>query len=204
MDWPYAHLLVNHVPIILSGLGAGGAVLALLLRRRALWLYATATLTLGGLGAYPAKLTGERAGEAMERMWYVDEQQLHDHEEASELATWVLLAAAAISGFAWWRLTRVPAIALPERARHDPLPLWLRSLVVASALAGAGSVTYAAYQGGIVVHKAEALLVPPDSAHIRRAAAPGEGRRQASGVGAGEAEAAEPERLPPAGDSAGR
>lgn len=47
---PYAHLLVNHFSVILAYVGLAAILLAAVRRRRALWLYAVATLTLAGLG----------------------------------------------------------------------------------------------------------------------------------------------------------
>ena len=52
MNWPYVHTLINHFPIILSVVGTGVVLLALIVRRRGLWLYALATLTLAGLSVY--------------------------------------------------------------------------------------------------------------------------------------------------------
>src|SRR5690242_16627936 len=46
MNWPYVHTLINHFPIILVVMGAAAAVTALVLRRRGIWLYSVASLTL--------------------------------------------------------------------------------------------------------------------------------------------------------------
>lgn len=165
LDWPYAHLLVNHFSVILTYVGLAAVVLAVVRPRRALWLYAFATLTLAGLAAYPAVFTGERAAPVMERKWFVDEAAVDDHEQAGERAQWILFAMGALSAYGWWRLLRPrgnPGSA-GETVASEP-PLALRSAVFVTALAGAAAVAYASYEGGYVVHKAPRLTAPPASA----------------------------------------
>lgn len=165
LDWPYAHLLVNHFSVVLTYVGLAAALLAAMRRRRALWLHAVVMLTLAGLAAWPATFTGQRAAPAMERQWFVDEAAVDDHEEAGEVAQWVLLAMGALSGYGWWRLVRssgAPArVASTADELAHQLPLALRSAVLVTALAGAASVAYAAYEGGFIVHKASRLTSPP-------------------------------------------
>jgi len=36
--WPYIHLLINHFPVVLSVVGLGAAVLAVIVGRRGVWL----------------------------------------------------------------------------------------------------------------------------------------------------------------------
>ena len=61
MDAAYLHLLVNHFPVVLSVVGTGSLLLALVTRRRDLWRHATLTLLLAGIAAIPAKRTGHAA-----------------------------------------------------------------------------------------------------------------------------------------------
>jgi hypothetical protein len=153
MDGAYLHLLVNHFPIVLGVVGAAAALLALVARRRTPWLYAVATLTIAGATAYPVMLTGHAAEDASRDQWYVARETVHAHEEASDVATYVLIAMGIASAVAWWRLARGRDLLTP--------PPWLQALVVLTALAGAGSVTWASYQGGKIVHKSERLATPP-------------------------------------------
>lgn len=174
LDWPYAHLLVNHFSVVLTYLGLAAVLLAVARRRRALWLYAVATLTLAGLAAYPAVFTGERAAPALERQWFVDEAAVDEHEEAGERAQWLLLAMGALSGYAWWRLVRTrgetgsAATGGDTRDARDArdalgraLPAVLRGALVVAAVAGSAAVAFAAYEGGFIVHKAARLAEPP-------------------------------------------
>lgn len=176
IDWPYAHLLVNHFSVILTYVGLAAALLAMVVRRRrALWLYAVATLTLAGLAAYPAVFTGTRAVTVMEKQWYVEEAVVDEHEVAGERAQWILLAMGALAAYSWWRMTRSrgesgsPSSAGDALARD--LPIALRTGVVVAALMGAGAVAYAAYEGGFIVHKATKLAAP-SGAELPAAALP--------------------------------
>jgi hypothetical protein len=136
--------MVNHFPIVLTLVGLGVALGALVTRRRVMWVYALATLALGGLSAIPAFLSGSQAGEVVEQRRGVSEAVVDAHEEAAEAALWVVLAMGLVSAYAWWRLTRRDAPGLPAP--------FLRALVLAAALAGSGAVGYAALLGGRIAH----------------------------------------------------
>lgn len=165
LDWPYAHLLINHFPIILTYLGLAAVIVALATRRRSAWLYALATLTLAGLAVYPAVLTGSQAAPIMEKLWYVDERAVDDHEKAGEIAQWILLGMGALSAYGWWRMVRARPVAgdAAERAARE-LPVVLRVAVLVAALAGSGAIAFAAFEGGMIVHKATRLAQPPSGA----------------------------------------
>ncbi|MFN2398951.1 MAG: hypothetical protein ABR543_09990 [Gemmatimonadaceae bacterium] len=166
LTWPYLHLVVNHIPIVLTALGAVASAAALITRRSAVWLYAVATLTFAGLSTYPVKFSGERAEHVMEDTWYADEDAIGDHEEAAERAMWTLMFMGAVSAFAWWRLVRGGpssgvAVREPVSTTTVTLPLGLRLLVVASSLAGLVTVGNAAVKGRQIVHESSKLEAPP-------------------------------------------
>ena len=152
VDAAYLHLLVNHVPIILTVIGALAAVLAIVTRRRAIWLYALVSLTLSGVSAYPVMATGDAAKDIMKDRWYVTRDALEAHEEAGDFAMWVLLAMGAASGYAWWRMVRREPTGVP--------PMWLGALVVVMSLAGTAATTVAAYRGGNIVYYSPKLVSP--------------------------------------------
>lgn len=154
MNWPYIHTLVNHFPIILTVVGAAALVSALIWRTRGAWLYALATLTLAGLAAYPAFLTGDEAADVMRKRWYVVRSMVEAHEESADFALWTLLVMGALCAYGWWRMTRREPGTLPPR--------WLRLVVLFATLAALGTVTYSAYLGGRIVHDSPRLItVPP-------------------------------------------
>ena len=161
MNAAYFHLVVNHFPIILSIMGVLAALLALIVKRRGAWLYAAASLTIAGLLAYPVMLTGHAAEDVMRDKWYVTKESIDEHEEAADLATWVLLGAGLINAFAWWRIARAGRDASGAQMLPGGV---IQTLVLVTGLAGAGTVSYAALQGGKIVHNAPALETAPPGA----------------------------------------
>ena len=174
------HLIINHFPVILTVVGTAIAVLALITRKRGVWLYATATLFLAGLAAVPTFFTGEPAADALEDSWYVTRQAIHAHEEAADFAVWGLVVMGLIAAYAWWRAWRretvlvagavhtergdVPAEAMVRA--NAGLPGWLRALVVLSALVGCALVYRTASLGGDIVHHSTVLQSTPRPASV--------------------------------------
>jgi hypothetical protein len=187
MDAAYLHLLVNHFPIILSIMGVAASVVALLVHRRGAWLYAAASLTIAGAVAYPVMLTGHAAEDVMKHKWYVTKESIQHHEDAADIATWVLVATGVVNAFAWWRIARAGR---GDAAAMDVLPARvLQGLVLVTGLAGLGTVSYAALQGGKIVHGSSALDAGP-------------GTPPAAGATAAPAPAAQPAQTGPPTDSA--
>jgi uncharacterized membrane protein len=152
-DAPHIHLMVNHFPIILTMAGTVAAVIALATRRRVVWLYAVATLTIAALTVYPVHLTGDLAAHVMKHKWYVVKDAVEAHDDFSGITMWVMLVTGALSAFAWWRLVR--------QGGDEPAPGWLRLLIVVGALAGTGTGAYTAYLGGEIVYGSPRLLTAP-------------------------------------------
>jgi hypothetical protein len=153
MNWPYIHTLVNHFPIILTVVGSAALALALLTNRRAVWLYALATLTLSGLSIYPAFFTGDQASHAVRDTWYIVGSMVREHDGSAGWALWSVLLLGAASAYAWWRMLRREVASLP--------PAWLRGLVVVLAALGLSIVVRTAYLGGKIVHESPKLETPP-------------------------------------------
>lgn len=153
MDWPYIHTLINHFPIILTVVGCGALLLALLSRKRGHWLYALATLTLAGLSIYPADFTGDQASHALRSTWYVVRAMVNEHDAS---ATWALLTVipmGAVAAYAWWRMLKRELTGLP--------PVWLRTLVAVLAALALAVVVRTAYLGGLIIHESPRLKSPP-------------------------------------------
>lgn len=156
MNWPYVHTLINHFPIILSVVGTGVLLLALIVRRRGIWLYALATLTLAGLSVYPAYFTGDQAAHAVRTTWYIMRPMVDEHDDAAGFALFSALLVGAVSAYTWWRMLRRDVTGLP--------PVWLRTVVAVLAIWGVSVVARTAYLGGKIVHDSPKLQTPPAGA----------------------------------------
>lgn len=150
MDWPHVHLLINHFPIILAVMGAVAVVLALIMRSRGVWLYAVASLTVMGLSAYPTLFTGEQADRVLHDPWYIVRGSIDRHEEAAELAVWIMIGTGLVAIYAWWR-------ALKRDRDAEQSPVWLRMLILLGALGSVGTVSWASWLGGEIVHGSSIL-----------------------------------------------
>jgi uncharacterized membrane protein len=158
MDLASLHPVINHFPVALSIVGAAAALVALVLRTRVAWQYVFVTVALAGLSAYPALLTGNEAGEVIEKRWYASEKLVEEHEEAGELAMYVELAAGALAVFGLWSLRKTAAGEAPAA--------WLRGAIVVAALASAGATGRAGWEGGKIVVKNPLIANPPGAAAL--------------------------------------
>ena len=148
LSWPYAHLLINHFPVVLSVSALALAILALLLGRRGLWLTAMAALAVAGAFVYPVHLTGVEADKALHDPWFVHAGAIKSHEDAGTIAMYVILVVGIFAAYSWWRSLKRPA---------DLIPGWMRAGVFVGALAAVSVVAYAAYLGGRIIHEAPIL-----------------------------------------------
>lgn len=147
-SWPYAHLLINHFPVVLSVSALAVTILALLLGRRGLWLTAMAGLTAAGAFIYPVHFTGSKADQALNDPWYIHPGTIEAHDNAAGIAMAVILIVGAFAAYSWWRSLKRPA---------ELIPGWMRAGVVVGSLAAVGTVTYTAYLGGKIIHEAPIL-----------------------------------------------
>lgn len=165
-SWPYAHLIINHFPVVLSVSALSVTVLALLLGRRGLWLTAMGALTAAGLFVYPVHFTGDKAAHALKRAWFVRPDAITAHDNAATVAMVVILIAGTFAAWSWWQSLKRPT---------DLIPGWMRAAVTVAALAAVATVTYTAYLGGKIIHEAPILELrtapaglPPGIAAPRR------------------------------------
>jgi uncharacterized membrane protein len=148
LSWPYAHLLINHFPVVLSVSALAVTILALLLGRRGLWLTAMGALTAAGAFVYPVHFTGVEADEALHDPWFVHQGAIKSHEDAGTIAMYVILIVGVFAAYSWWRSLKKPA---------DLIPGWMRAGVLVGSLAAVSVVAYAAYLGGRIIHEAPIL-----------------------------------------------
>jgi uncharacterized membrane protein len=135
MDWIYAHLVVNHFPIVLAVLASSAAAIAALSGREGVWRYAAVTGLLAGIAAPIAFLTGNRAEEIAEQLPGIAEEAIETHEH------WGLYALIALG------IAGVLAIlALITRSRGAR---WLFAIGIWVATA---VVTMTANYGGKIEH----------------------------------------------------
>lgn len=157
LTWPNVHLYINHFPVILSVVGLGVAILALLFRRRGLWLYAMGTLVLAGAVVYPVRFSGDQADHALRDPWYIKQGAIEAHDDASLYALICLLLVGAVSAYGLWRAWKRP---------QEEIPGWVRAAVLIGAIFGFSIVARVAYLGGKIIHEAPILSLPNPPANL--------------------------------------
>lgn len=150
----HMHLLLTHVPILVTGLA-----LALLLF--AIWrhddtLARTGLVFLVGaaISALPTYLTGEGAEHAVERMPGVTEELIDRHQDIALIAALVVGALGIAALWAIWRYRR--PVRIPRR--------FLLSLLFGAAV-GSGLMAYTGLLGGEIRHTEvrPGYVAPPDA-----------------------------------------
>jgi hypothetical protein len=152
MTWPSLHALINHFPIVLAVIGGLAVLLAAMIERRAIWMYALCTLTLAGLTIYPAWWTGERANGVVRKAWYIAPDAIHSHSAAADITLWIVGVTGALALISLITLVRTREALSPAKG--------FRVLVGLGALASFCAVGYTGYLGGKVVIDSPILASP--------------------------------------------
>ncbi|MBU3665113.1 MAG: hypothetical protein FGM15_04435 [Chthoniobacterales bacterium] len=135
------HPAVVHFPIAFVLLGAGLAVLAVLLRRWNLPLMVAILLVCGAAGAVVATSTGEEEAERLHEISAAGEEVLEEHEDWGELTRNIAVVAALL------------AVAAAFAANKRVAGIVLSALTAAAALAAAYSVVQTGHYGGELVYR---------------------------------------------------
>lgn len=137
----HLHLLLNHLPIIVTAL-------ALLILVFAVWrhddtLARTGLVFLAGaaVSALPTYLTGEGAEDAAERLPGVTEQLIERHSDMALIAALFVGALGVAALWAFWRYRK--PVRIPRR--------FLLALLAGSAI-GSGLMAYTGLLGGEIRH----------------------------------------------------
>lgn len=97
MDSTHVHLLLNHFPIVGTLVATAILVYGVIRRNSSNQQVALAALAVMALLAIPVMLTGEPAEERVENIAGVTEAAIEAHEEAAELAFWVMEATGILA-----------------------------------------------------------------------------------------------------------
>jgi uncharacterized membrane protein len=86
MEQVHLHLIITHLPIIGSFIGALVLVWGMLYKSQPTKNIAFIVLMISAIGAAIANFTGEAAEEVVEKIAGISHDVIHEHEEAAELA----------------------------------------------------------------------------------------------------------------------
>ncbi|MBL7923182.1 MAG: hypothetical protein JNL88_03190 [Bacteroidia bacterium] len=140
MDLTHLHLLLNHFPIIGTLIGTGLMAYALFkkeanLQRAVLVLWVLMTLITPVVMS-----TGEEAEETVENIAGVSENAMEEHEEAAEIALWLMIGLGVLS------LAAIVLHKMNSNIHKLTLVAFVFSLLVFASMARTG------YLGGLIRH----------------------------------------------------
>ncbi len=138
----YLHVLINHVPIIGTGMGLLGLLIALLLRSRIALVPSLAIVTLSGLSAWPVYITGSNAYRPI--MKIADDSGrdwLDEHMDRADRTIWIFYAMAGVAAIAITAPLKWPKSAIP-----------LGRVAALAAMTGVATGGYIAQAGGLIRH----------------------------------------------------
>lgn len=97
MNGAHWHIVLNHFPFIGGLLATLVMIGGYLFKNQSVKITGLILLIITGLVTIPAFVSGEEAEEVLEAIGKDDHDMIHEHEEAAELALWVMEAAAALA-----------------------------------------------------------------------------------------------------------
>ncbi|MBL0340467.1 MAG: hypothetical protein IPP71_05800 [Bacteroidetes bacterium] len=104
MDTTHLHLLLNHFPIIGTLIAIVILAYGVLVDSRRTAKISLAVLVVMSLIAIPVFLTGEPAEESVEKLPGVAESIIEDHEEAAEVAIWMMAVLGVLAALSFVNL----------------------------------------------------------------------------------------------------
>ncbi|HEX8270608.1 MAG TPA: hypothetical protein VF581_12010 [Flavobacterium sp.] len=141
MDQTHIHLVITHLPIFGTALGAFVLAHAIWFRSRSAMIAACNLLLLSAIGGGIAFLTGEAAEEAAEPIAGVSGAVIHAHEESAEL-TIIVLGIVGLVSFV--------GLILAFRTRR--FKKGLTTTIFIAALISSAFAGYTGYLGGQIRH----------------------------------------------------
>lgn len=97
MDQTHLHLLITHLPIYGSILGALVLAYGLWTKSQHTANAAYLVLIISAIGGFISKQTGEAAEETVENIQGISEELIHEHEEAADIALVAVIILGIIS-----------------------------------------------------------------------------------------------------------
>ncbi len=100
MNPTHIHLLLNHFPIIGTLIGSAILLYSIIRKQNTGKITGAFIIVIMAIVAIPVLLTGEPAEDSVKHLSGISKALIHDHEEASEKAFWLMEITGAFSLFA--------------------------------------------------------------------------------------------------------
>jgi len=158
----HLHLMVNHLPVILTPVVGLMLLWGLLRRSREITRLAAGMAVIVAALSYPVFLTGEPAEEHVENAAWLTERMVHNHEERAEAALVAVLATGVLAAALLWQ----------SRGGRE-LSRRVACITLGGLAMSAGLFAWTALAGGVIRHDeirtGAQAVAPLDSAPHARA-----------------------------------
>lgn len=141
MDQTHVHLLITHLPIYGSILGAIVLAYGLVTKSQHTANAAYLVLIISAIGGFIAKQTGEAAEETVEHLQGISKDLIHEHEEAADLAFIAMIILGIIA-----------LVALLANYKKWSFSSSMGWIVLVVSLISFGHVARTGYLGGQIRH----------------------------------------------------
>lgn len=141
MEAVHLHLLINHVPILLTIFSVLIMLWGMLKSEKAYINLALTGFIIAGVFSIVAFQSGEASEDAVETLAGISESYIHDHEEVAEIANIMAIILAVFSISAFIIKKYKPALFKP-----------VKILVILLGFISSGMFSYTAYLGGNIRH----------------------------------------------------
>jgi len=141
MNQAHLHLILVHIPVVLTPAAALVLAFGLMKRQGVVTSVAHTLLIVAALICIPAFLLGEGAEEIVEHLPGISEDTIEEHEEIAEKAVWLsgILGASSL-------------LCLALRNRAVGLISIVQPATLLLALVTSGILAYTAFEGGKIRH----------------------------------------------------
>lgn len=141
MNQTHVHLLITHLPIIGSALGAFVLIHGIWRKSNSTLIAAYNILIVSAIGAGIAYLTGESAEETVELLPGISENLIEEHAESGLISLIALIIIGAIAVLGLFTTLKKSSLIRP-----------IALLALAATLAGFGFIARTGYLGGQIRH----------------------------------------------------
>lgn len=141
MNPAHLHLMVNHLPVILTPVVGLVLLWGMIRGSREITRLAAGMAVAVAAISYPVFLTGEPAEERVEDSAWLMERMVHDHEERAEAALIAVLATGVLAGVLLW-----------QAREGREIPRRTAGITLAGLAVSAGLFAWTSLSGGVIRH----------------------------------------------------
>lgn len=141
MNYAHWHLMLNHIPILGSAIGAFVMLWGFVRKSSEVQRVAMVLFVVCAIATYPTNRTGHRSERIVKAHPEANAAGIDEHEESAD---WAIAGAYTLGGLS--------LIGLIWSVKKPELPMWLPALILLAGLFTAATMARTGYLGGKIRH----------------------------------------------------